>query len=113
MSMQYEDRLAMAKQINSKPVSTDTPEGQKFSIGDMVKIVNPGSWFSAEGTGDKGDAGEGSKKQFRAEQDSRIRVGKLKLCIAKAIDEIAISTHPNLTASEIRIALVTELAAYR
>ena len=45
--MNREEYEIMAKMMYKIPPKSETPEGQKFHIGEIVKIVKPKSWFSA------------------------------------------------------------------
>lgn len=38
----------VAELIDKVPPKSKTPQGQKFNIGEIVKIVNPINWFSQE-----------------------------------------------------------------
>ena len=44
--MNYKEYEVEAKRLYNKPPNTETPKEQKFKIGEIVKIVNPNSWFS-------------------------------------------------------------------
>lgn len=44
--MTQEDYKMMAELMQKVPPQKETPEGQKFHIGEIVKITKPSSWFS-------------------------------------------------------------------
>ena len=44
--MDREEYAMMAKLMSQIPPKQETPKGQKFHIGEIVKISKPGSWFS-------------------------------------------------------------------
>lgn len=44
--MNFTEYHAAAKALSSRPPVSDHPEGQKFRIGERVRIVNPQSWFA-------------------------------------------------------------------
>lgn len=41
----------MAELLSKVPPSKETPKGQKFHIGEIVRIVNPKSWFAKRNYG--------------------------------------------------------------
>jgi hypothetical protein len=46
--MDREEYAMMANLRSQIPPKKDTPEGQKFHIGEIVRISKPGSWFSQD-----------------------------------------------------------------
>lgn len=46
--MEIEDYRIIAELMSKIPPKKETPEGQKFHIGEIVKISNPKSWFAEE-----------------------------------------------------------------
>lgn len=51
--MDFKEYEQQAKELYAKPPSTDMLYGQKFTIGDKVKIVKGNSWFAKEKIGEK------------------------------------------------------------
>lgn len=49
--MNLDEYRATAEALNARPPDQRHPEGQKFKIGDTVKIVNPQSWFAKRAIG--------------------------------------------------------------
>jgi hypothetical protein len=46
--MNQEEYALMAHYRNQIPAKEETPKGQKFHIGEIVKISKPSSWFSKD-----------------------------------------------------------------
>jgi len=44
--MNREEYTIAVSLMNQIPPKEETPEGQKFHIGEIVRISNPESWFS-------------------------------------------------------------------
>lgn len=49
--MNREEYEAIASRLASRPPDPHHADGQRFRIGDRVKIVNPQSWFSKKALG--------------------------------------------------------------
>lgn len=49
--MNKEEYRIIANLMNKIPPKNETPEGQKFHIGEIVKISTPKSWFAKEKIG--------------------------------------------------------------
>lgn len=46
--MNREEYTMMVELKNKIPAQEETPDGQKFHIGEIVKIANPSSWFAKD-----------------------------------------------------------------
>jgi hypothetical protein len=94
----------MAELMFKIPPKSETPQGQKFHIGEIVRISNPVHWYSKEYTKNHlfeiqysysqkyGGSDERSKKQYSLkhlfEENSSAWYDEVELELIKGIDEI-------------------------
>ena len=102
--MDRETYTKMAELMSKIPPKTETPEGQKFHIGEVVRIGNANSWFAKKYTPDQlfeieysyaqkyGDSNDISKKQYSLkhlfEDNSSSWYNESELELVKGIYEI-------------------------
>lgn len=51
--MNRAEYIRQVQEMNQLPPSQERPEGQKFNIGDIVRIANPLNWYSKKYTPDQ------------------------------------------------------------
>lgn len=96
--MDHATYAQMAKLMSQIPPSKETPPGQKFHIGEIVKIANPKSWFAKDREGKLATIeytyeqkyGCGNVKQYSLIFDfgSSAWYNETELELVKGIDEI-------------------------
>lgn len=81
--MNKEDYELVVRLQNAIPPTQETPEGQKFHIGEIVKISNPESWFSemshAEDQDRLFEVQYSYNQKYRQGQDGRNSTGSYSL----------------------------------
>ncbi len=101
--MSREEYAMIASLMSKIPPKKETPKGQKFHIGEIVRITNPKSWFAKEYK-DKlfqieysycqkyGSSDDRQKKQYSLihlfEDSKSSWYDESELTVVKAIDEI-------------------------
>lgn len=67
--MNREEYAHVAHLMNQIPPKKETPEGQKFHIGEIVTISNPCSWFAKERNGEMFEVQYSSCQKFGGSQE--------------------------------------------
>lgn len=102
--MDRQEYAMMAELMLKVPPKSETPQGQKFHIGEIVRISNPLNWYSKRYTKDQlfevqysysqkyGGSDERNKKQYSLkhlfEENSSAWYDEAELELIKGIDEI-------------------------